>query len=154
MTAWTDYGPSSSACPATLPSGLGRQSAARQGKVEFKFHSPTLHVASSSGTKKGNGRFEFQYAETMWYNVSREQSTSSCLPTGVEMSFSVRSVFWFVSGSRPLTIMKMSLGHIQSVCHISNKPAQVKMRPFEKVAPSGKMLYFWFWHYSFTGQLA
>lgn len=31
--------------------------------------------------QEASERFEFQYPETMWYNVSEEQAASSCLPT-------------------------------------------------------------------------
>lgn len=72
----------------------------------FKIQLSSTACGQLQWQREASERFEFQYPESMWYNVSKEQAASSCLPTrpvqpsvdGVFILCSLEvSVFWFVT---------------------------------------------------------
>lgn len=77
----------------------------------FKIQVTNTACGQLQWQQEASERFEFQYPESMWYNVSKEQAASSCLPTrpvqpsvdGVFILCSLEvSVFWFVTVDQDL----------------------------------------------------
>lgn len=106
------YGLCPSACviitPVTLPSGLNTEVFECYLAMQSRFKIQVTNTACGQlqWQQEASERFEFQYPESMWYNVSKEQAASSCLPTrpvqpsvdGVFILCSLEvSVFWFVT---------------------------------------------------------